>query len=54
MNFEDELSKFKPSLEIDDVEEALYEQRTEDVVDLIQDIVAGNKGNRNQDRGSRR
>lgn len=26
LNFEEELKKFKPSLEIDDIEEALYQE----------------------------
>ena len=26
LNFEEELQKFKPSLEIDDIEEALYQE----------------------------
>jgi UDP-galactopyranose mutase len=34
MNFEDELSKFRPSLDIDETEEAIYAQKKEDVVDV--------------------
>ena len=39
MNFEDELSKFRPSLDIDETEEAIYAQKKEDVVDVIQQII---------------
>ncbi|MCR5625589.1 MAG: hypothetical protein K6G11_10230 [Lachnospiraceae bacterium] len=40
MNFEAEISKFKPSLEIDEVQDAVYAQKTEDVVDIIQSIIS--------------
>jgi hypothetical protein len=38
INFEEELKKFKPSVEIDKVEEAIYQNDLSDVMDLIEEI----------------
>ena len=35
INFEEELKKFHPSLEVEDAEEALYNQDLTDVADLL-------------------
>jgi hypothetical protein len=35
INFEDELKKFHPSLEIEDAEEAIYNQDLTDMADLL-------------------
>ena len=39
INFEEELKKFHPSLEIEDAEEALYRKNLTDIADLVVDIV---------------
>ncbi|MCI5502058.1 MAG: hypothetical protein MR384_05160 [Lachnospiraceae bacterium] len=39
MDFEAELEKFQPSLEIDQAEDAIYGNNTTDVTDLIQSIL---------------
>lgn len=49
VNFEEELKKFKPSLEIDQAEEAIYKNDLRDVTDILEDmmkevkIASGNK-----------
>ena len=49
INFEEELKKFKPSLEIDQAEEAIYKNDIRDVTDILEDmmkevkIASGNK-----------
>ena len=49
INFEEELKKFKPSLEIDQAEEAIYKNDLRDVTDILEDmmkevkIASGNK-----------
>ena len=49
INFEEELKKFKPSLEIDHAEEAIYKNDLRDVTDILEDmmkevkIASGNK-----------
>ena len=35
INFEDELKKFHPSLEVEDVEDAIYSQDLTDIADLL-------------------
>ncbi len=35
INFEEELKKFHPSLEVEDVEEAIYNQDLTDMADLL-------------------
>ena len=39
MNFEAELAKFQPSLDIEQAEDAIYGNNTTDVTDLIQSIL---------------
>lgn len=40
MDFEAELEKFQPSLDIEQAEEAIYGNSTTDVMDLLQSILA--------------
>lgn len=35
INFEEELKKFHPSLEVEDVEDAIYSQDLTDIADLL-------------------
>ena len=39
INFEEELKKFHPSLEVEDVAEAIYNQDLTDVADLLVKMV---------------
>ncbi len=39
INFEDELEKFQPSLEVDQAEEAIYKNDLTDATDIIKDIL---------------
>lgn len=39
INFNEELSKFKPILEIDDVEESVLNDEIIDIIDIIQEIL---------------
>ena len=43
INFEDELKKFKPSLEIEDAEEIIYNQDIDDMSDVIVQLLKGAK-----------
>ena len=43
INFEEELKKFHPSLEIEDAEEAIYNQDLTDMADLMVKIVKESK-----------
>lgn len=45
LNFEKELEKFKPILEVDDIEEQIVTEDIRDLIDLIKDEVKDkNKG----------
>jgi len=39
INFEEELKKFHPSLELEEAEDALYSQDTTDLADVLVNIV---------------
>ncbi|MDR0948530.1 MAG: hypothetical protein LBM69_03290 [Lachnospiraceae bacterium] len=43
IHFEEELKKFHPSLEVEDAEEAIYNQDLTDVADLVVKIVKESK-----------
>lgn len=43
MDFEAELAKFQPSLDIEQAEDAIYGNNTTDVTDLLQSILNGAK-----------
>lgn len=39
INFDEEIKKFQPSLEIDEAEDAIYQNNTTDVTEIIDKIV---------------
>lgn len=39
LNYEEELKKFKPSLEVEDIEEAVYKEDLTDVKDLLKQVM---------------
>jgi len=39
INFEEELKKFKPSLEVEEAEEAIYDRGLIDMTDIMQEIL---------------
>lgn len=39
LNFEEELKKFKPSLEVEDIEDAVYQEDLSDVSDLLKQMM---------------
>lgn len=39
LDFEEELKKFKPSLEVEDIEEAVYKEDLTDVKDLLKQVM---------------
>lgn len=44
IDFEEELEKFQPSLEIEQAEEAIYNNDLTDVIDIIKDVLKEIKG----------
>ena len=43
LNFEEELKKFKPSLEAEDIEEAVYQEDMTDMTDILREMMKQNK-----------
>ncbi|MCI8416722.1 MAG: hypothetical protein HFI33_04310 [Lachnospiraceae bacterium] len=39
INFEEELKKFHPSLEVEEVEENVYQNKPLDITDLLQEML---------------
>ena len=39
IDFEEELKKFKPSLEVEEAEEAIYNQDLTDMTDILRDMM---------------
>ena len=43
LNFEEELKKFKPSLEVEDIVEAVYLEDMTDMTDILREMMKQNK-----------
>ncbi len=39
INFEEELAKFKPSLEVDETEKAILNEKMTDITDILQELM---------------
>lgn len=39
INFDEELDKFQPSIEVDQVEDAIYSNKLEDVTDVVKELI---------------
>ena len=39
LDYEEELKKFKPSLEVDDIENAVYQEALTDMTDLLKQVM---------------
>ena len=43
INYEEELKKFQPCLDVDDAEEAIYQQDLTDVIDVLKEMLKENE-----------
>ena len=43
LNFEEELKKFQPCLEVEDIEDAVYEEDLTDMQDLLKEVMEKKK-----------
>ena len=41
LDFDEEIQKFQPSLEVEDAEDAIYNNDVQDITDLINKIIEG-------------
>ena len=39
LNYEEEIKKFKPSLEVEDIEDAVYQEDLSDMTDLLKQVM---------------
>jgi len=39
LDFDEELKKFKPSLEVEDIEDAVYQEDLSDMTDLLREVI---------------
>ena len=42
LEYEEELKKFKPSLEVEDIEDAVYQEDLSDMTDLLKQVMDQN------------
>ena len=40
LDYEEELKKFKPSLEVDDIEAAVYQEDLSDMTDILREMLS--------------
>ena len=43
INFEEELKKFQPSLEVEDIEDAVYQEDLTDMTDILREMIEQTK-----------
>ena len=43
LNFEEELKKFQPSLELEDIEDAVYKEDLTDMTDILREMIEQTK-----------
>ena len=43
LNYEEELKKLKPSLEVEEIEDAVYQEDLSDMTDLLKQVMDQNK-----------
>lgn len=43
INYEEELKKFQPCLDVDDAEGAIYQQDLTDVIDILKEMIKENQ-----------
>ncbi len=48
INYEEELKKFKPSLDVDEVEGAVYNRDLTDVIDILKEMLDESQNNKKE------
>ena len=43
LNFEEELKKFQPSLEVEEIEDAVYQEDPTDMTDILREMIEQTK-----------
>lgn len=45
LNYEEELKKFQPSVEVEDIEDAVYQEDLTDMSDILREMIEQTNGN---------
>lgn len=45
INYDEEIRKFKPSLDVDEAESAIYDRDLTDVIDILKEMLKETSGN---------
>ena len=53
LNYEEELKKFKPCLDVDEVEDAIYSRDLTDVIDILKEMMKNDKPEQENDRSGK-
>ena len=53
LNYEEELKKFKPCLDVDEVEDAIYSRDLTDVIDILKEMMKNDKPRQKRKRKSK-
>ena len=53
LNYEEELKKFKPCLDVDEVEDAIYSRDLTDVIDILKEMMKRQAGTGKRDRSGK-
>ena len=43
LDYEEEIKKFKPSLEVEDIEDAVYQEDLTDMTDILREVIQQTK-----------
>ena len=54
LNYEEELKKFKPCLDVDEVEDAIYSRDLTDVIDILKEMIEKTTSRNKEKRDRRR
>lgn len=46
IDFEEELKKFQPSMEVDEAEDAIHSRNLTDMTDILREMINNGKGNK--------
>ncbi len=46
IDFEEELKKFQPSMEVEEAEDAIHNRNLTDMTDILREMISNGKGNK--------
>lgn len=52
LNYEEELKKFKPCLDVEEVESAIFSRDITDVIDILKEMISSDSGAEDEEQGT--